>query len=91
MTEELIDAIGNPELEPGGGISFVTDPLGRYLDGPILDGEQIVHAKIDLGDRVRGKATHDITGHYNRFDIFNLEIDRSPHDPLTFRERESSE
>lgn len=86
VTQELIEGIGNPEIEPGGGISFITDSLGRYLDGPVFEGEQIVHAEVDLGDRVRGKATHDITGHYNRFDIFDLNINRDPQAPLSFRE-----
>ena len=83
MTEELAESIGHSDLQPGGGISFITDSLGRYLDGPVYEGEQIVHAEVDLGDRVRGKATHDIIGHYNRFDIFDLSIDRSSHEPLT--------
>lgn len=82
MTEDLAQSIGHPDLQPGGGLSFITDTLGKYLEGPIYEGEQIVHGEIDMGDRVRGKATHDILGHYNRFDIFDVSIDKSSHEPI---------
>lgn len=84
VTEELAEAIGVPDLSTDSGTSSIIAPSGEYLAGPKWEGEGIVHAEIDLGNRVRSKATHDITGHYNRFDIFSLTINRQSHDPIKY-------
>ncbi|MGH6633067.1 MAG: carbon-nitrogen hydrolase family protein, partial [Sphingopyxis sp.] len=44
----------------------------------------IVYADIDLGDCIRPKLMHDIIGGYNRFDIFNLTVDRTPRASAAF-------
>ncbi len=83
ITEDLVNAIGSEEVEVGKGTSFIVDPMGQYLTDIKWSGEGIVHADVDMVDRTRSKAVHDIRGHYNRFDIFSLQIDRSTHDPIT--------
>ncbi|MDP9968959.1 aliphatic nitrilase [Variovorax paradoxus] len=51
-------------------------PDGRTLGTPLIDDEGIVYADIDLSRCIQPRQMHDITGHYNRFDIFDLRVNR---------------
>lgn len=86
LTETLADEIGLGSVDTDSGTSSVIGPDGTYLAGPKWAGEGIVHAEIDMTDRTRAKAFHDTTGHYNRFDVFTLEVDRSAQEPVVFRD-----
>jgi aliphatic nitrilase len=44
----------------------------------LIDQEGIVYADIDLGRCIQPRQMHDITGHYNRFDVFELRVNRRP-------------
>jgi nitrilase len=66
--------------------SGVYGPDGRLVSEPIIDHEGIVYADIDLNRCIEPKQYHDILGHYNRFDIFNLEVNRTPLEPIHFRD-----
>lgn len=90
MTEELIDALeptprqremlsGTPNAWSG-----VFGPDGRVVGDPLIDEEGILYQQIDLDRCVEPKQYHDIQGHYNRFDIFNLTVDREPLEPIHF-------
>lgn len=39
-------------------------------------------ADIDLGHMIEQKEIHDILGYYNRFDVFKLEVNKTPQKPL---------
>jgi len=54
------------------GGSVIIAPLGEILAGPLLHGEGVLSAEIDLDDCVRGKFDLDVMGHYARTDIFEL-------------------
>jgi aliphatic nitrilase len=83
VTDELAEAVGGmPEAYADSGTSGVLGPDGSFLAGPKAEGEGIVHASVDPGDRIEGKAYHDVTGHYNRFDVFELTVDRRPQPSL---------
>lgn len=83
VTDELADDVGGlPDTYADSGTSSIIAPDGTYLAGPKWTGEGIVHADVDMGDRVEGKAYHDILGHYNRFDIFQLTVDKRSREPL---------
>ncbi|KAI0320051.1 carbon-nitrogen hydrolase [Amylostereum chailletii] len=56
------------------GGSVIISPLGKVLAGPLLDGEGVLTADIDLDDTVRGKLDLDVVGHYARNDIFRLVV-----------------
>ncbi|KAI0320345.1 carbon-nitrogen hydrolase [Amylostereum chailletii] len=56
------------------GGSVIVNPLGRVLAGPLLEGEGVLTAELDLDDIVRGKYDFDVTGHYARNDIFELRV-----------------
>ena len=65
--------------------SGIYGPDGRLVGDPIIDHEGIVYAEIDLNRCIEPKQYHDILGHYNRFDIFKLEVNRAPLEPIHFR------
>jgi nitrilase len=69
--------------------SGVYGPDGRLVSEPIIDQEGIVYADIDLNRCIEPKQYHDILGHYNRFDIFTLEVNRTPLEPIRFRSAKS--
>jgi len=64
--------------------SGVIGPDGRVVGQPLTDEEGIVYADIDLSRCIQPRQMHDITGHYNRFDIFDLRVNRRPLTPATF-------
>ncbi|AXO63717.1 carbon-nitrogen hydrolase family protein [Pseudomonas sp. phDV1] len=53
-------------------------PDGRVIGEPLIDEEGIVYADIDLSRCIQPRQMHDIAGHYNRFDIFDLKVNRRP-------------
>lgn len=91
VSEEIIEAIsqGDPkkrELMSRKNSAFtgIIDPSGNVIGEPLIDEEGIAYADIDLGKCVAPKQMHDIIGGYNRFDIFDLKVDRSPREPVDF-------
>lgn len=58
-------------------------PDGRLIGEPLIDDEGIIYAEIDLGKCIQPKQMHDIIGHYNRFDVFDLRVNRQPQSPLS--------
>lgn len=48
-------------------------------------------ADIDLNRCIQPRQMHDITGHYNRFDIFDLQVNRKAMSAVRFRDGESEE
>jgi len=68
-------------------VSMILDPTGKAISEPLSDSEGIVYAEIDTSRSVEPKQFHDLTGYYNRFDIFHLRIDRSVRDPARFLEQ----
>ncbi len=68
--EELNDL---PEVMCRGG-SVIVSPLGQVLAGPLFDREGILTAELDMGEVVRGRFDLDVTGHYNRPDLFHFEV-----------------
>ena len=64
---------------------FRSKSQSTIIPEPLIDEEGIVYANIDLSRCIEPKQYHDILGHYNRFDIFKLEVDRTPLEPVHFR------
>jgi hypothetical protein len=50
--------------------------------GPVDDKPQIVYGDADFEKVIEGKLSHDLTGHYNRFDVFTLQMRTSPRTAL---------
>jgi predicted amidohydrolase len=55
------------------GGSCIIAPDGRYLVEPVFDQEQIVIAELDLIAIDKERMTLDVSGHYNRPDLFRVE------------------
>ena len=66
------------------GVSLVVGPTGAPVSETLRDEEGILYADIDLADSVEQKQFHDITGGYNRFDVFQLTVDRTAQRPVAF-------
>lgn len=77
-----LDAGQRARIVSRGGHSGIVGPRGEYVAGPAGEEETIVYADADLGQIVDGKLKQDVTGHYNRFDLFTLELRTSPREPL---------
>lgn len=94
ITPEIVDAVAHDTqsramLErPHSAVSCIVGPDGRVLGEPLIDVEGIVYGDIDLNRCIQPKQMHDIIGHYNRFDIFSLHINRRQNDTLHFEEAE---
>jgi hypothetical protein len=43
---------------------------------------QIVYGDADFEKVIEGKLSHDLTGHYNHFDAFRLQMHTSPRTAL---------
>jgi nitrilase len=91
--EGLIDAVAKGdsrireiiERSPK-SVSMILDPTGTVI-GPVLSNEEgIVYGEIDTSLSVEPKQFHDVVGYYNRFDIFDLKIDRSAREPARYLE-----
>lgn len=65
------------------GGSMIVAPLGEVLAGPDYSGETILYADIDPSAVVRGKYDFDVTGHYARPDVFQLNVNVAPQSAVT--------
>lgn len=59
-------------------------PNGAVIGKSLIDDEGIIYAEIDLAKCIQPKQMHDILGHYNRFDIFDLRVNIAPTKKITF-------
>ena len=62
--------------------SGILGPHGRVVGQPLIDEEGIIYAEIDLSRCIQPKQMHDIIGHYNRFDVFDLRVNAVPQQPV---------
>ncbi len=70
---------------------MILGPQGELLAEPLVGGEGMVLAEIDLSLSIEQKQIHDIVGSYNRFDVFRLTVDQRPNRPITvIRDEEGS-
>ncbi len=95
VSEEIIAAMSEHSPEnrdimsrKSSAFSGIIDPNGNVIGEPLIDDEGIVYADIDLRRCIAPKQMHDIIGGYNRFDIFDLRVDRTPREPATFKDGE---
>ena len=67
------------------GDSVVVAPGGTIVAGPMHEEFGLLLADIEPARAVASRRTLDVTGHYSRPDIFQLTVDRSARDPVTYR------
>ncbi|OTA98076.1 hypothetical protein M426DRAFT_326278 [Hypoxylon sp. CI-4A] len=80
------------------GATMFLDTTGTLLPGFTVDSktlaleerdllqetEGILYADVNLEDCIEGKQYHDIAGGYQRFDVFELKVDRKRRQPVSF-------
>lgn len=66
------------------GISCVMAPNGKLVSKEAQNEETILYADLDLAACVAPKQFHDLAGGYNRFDIFDLRVNRERQQPVKF-------
>jgi len=59
------------------GGSVIVSPGSRIVAGPMGAEEGILYAECNLELGVLAKLRHDFVGHYNRPDIFQLQVNRA--------------
>ena len=64
-----------PWLEPGN--TAIIGPSGAILAGPVREKEETLIADLDLGAVLAARRHLDPVGHYNRPDVFRLQVDTS--------------
>lgn len=91
ITKEIIDImkedVSNAEellTRKNSAFTGFIGPNGAVIGEPLIDEEGIVYADIDLSKCIQPKQMHDILGHYNRFDIFDLRVNTAPRKNITF-------
>jgi len=63
--------------------SMILGPSGQYLAGPLVGEESILYADINTRDRIVPKQAHDVTGTYQRMDVFSFGVDKTRHVPMS--------
>jgi aliphatic nitrilase len=90
ISEEIVTAmtathphVRETMVRKNSAFSGILGPDGRIVGEPIIDDEGIVYAEIDLNRCIEPRQMHDITGHYNRFDVFDLRVNRRQQRPIS--------
>lgn len=98
ISEEIIEtlSVSQPRARElltrrNSAFSGILGPDGRVIGDPLIDVEGIVYADIDLSRCIQPRQMHDIVGHYNRFDIFDLRINRRPLQSAHFEDAQQSD
>ncbi|MGW4830268.1 carbon-nitrogen hydrolase family protein [Amycolatopsis japonica] len=84
ITDEIVERVAHDDdsrellRRKHCAFSGVFGPDGRLITSPLVDNEGIVYADIDLAASISAKQMHDVVGHYNRFDVFQLLLDTTP-------------
>jgi len=71
LDDEQAERLRDPDFCGG---SVIVAPDSRVVAGPMGPEEGILYADLDFELGVRMKLRHDFAGHYNRPDVFHLQV-----------------
>lgn len=87
-TLDRLASLGNDRLQviknSPCGVSMIVGPNGLPISETSSAEDVILTETIDINDCVIPKQFHDVVGYYNRFDVFDLTINRRDAPPSTF-------
>lgn len=72
-------------------VSMVIGPSGEVISETLCEAEGLLYQEIDISHCVEPKQFHDVVGYYNRFDVFDLKVNRKRIVPITFSDDEGNE
>lgn len=81
--EETLDSLTQ-------GASLFLDPAGAQVGEQVQGEEGIAYADLDLNACVEPKQFHDVVGYYQRYDIFDVRVNRSRQGPETAFQQEGA-
>jgi nitrilase len=94
LDQKMLDALGSVDKEARAtlensarGVSLVIGPSGEVVGETLSDNEGLLYQDIDVSQCVEPKQFHDVVGYYNRFDVFDLRVNRRRTTPVTFVDR----
>lgn len=70
--------------ESARGVSLVIDPFAEVISDVLQNDEGILYQEIDTEACIEPKQFQDASGYYNRFDIFDLSVNRRRIEPIHF-------
>ncbi|MFF4258694.1 carbon-nitrogen hydrolase family protein [Streptomyces sp. NPDC001663] len=76
--------------ESARGVSLVLDPFGDVISD-VMREEGLLYCAFDPDGILEPKQFHDLSGSYNRFDIFDLRVNRRRVEPISFSPSASAE
>ena len=65
-------------------ISMVLGPSGEIISDTLSETEGLLYQEVDIAQCVEPKQFHDVVGYYNRFDVFDLKVNRKRLTPIAF-------
>jgi aliphatic nitrilase len=72
-------------------ISMVLGPSGEIISDTLSETEGLLYQEVDIAQCVEPKQFHDVVGYYNRFDVFDLKVNRKRLAPISFAEENQTE
>ncbi len=83
LTAEDKSVVDLLERTPKAMTQFVT-PTGTQIGDSLQADEGIAYASFDLSACIEPKQFHDVVGYYNRFDVFDLAVNRKRIQPISW-------
>jgi len=82
LTEEQITRISpDPSMQKalrGGCFTAIISPEGKHVAAPLVEGEGLLMADLDMSLIIKRKRMMDSVGHYARHDLLRLNLDDRP-------------
>lgn len=66
-----------PDMMLLNGGSCIVGPDGHYVMEPVWDKEGVFIQEVDLNRCIEERMALDVTGHYQRNDVFDLKVNQN--------------